>query len=135
MTQSPLLCSPEDKARLENENAVDQLDLIACLVHEYKIDELRETHVLELHKLAIQNIYPCGGTYRDARVAVRIATSPHEIPEPALAPSLVREAIDWINRERARPPLERAAYALWSASTGFILFAEATAGHLGPWLI
>lgn len=82
-------------------------------MHDYQIEELRESHVLELQKLAIQNIYPCGGTYRDARVAVRIANSPHEIPEPALVPGLVREAIDWINRERERSPLERAAYALW----------------------
>lgn len=113
MIQSPLLCSPEDKARIENENAVDQLDLISCLVHDYEIDELRESHVLELQKLAIQNIYPCGGTYRDARVAVHIANSPHELPEPALVPSLVREAVDWINQEKSRSPLERAAYALW----------------------
>lgn len=113
MNTSPLLCPPEDKARLENENAVDQLDLISCLVNDYRIEGLRESHVLELQKLAIQGIYPCGGTYRDARVAVRIANSPHEIPEPALVPSLVREAIDWINHERERSPLERAAYALW----------------------
>lgn len=63
---SPLLCRPEEKARRENENAVDQLDLISQLVTEYQITELRESHVLELQKLAIQNIYPCGGTYRDA---------------------------------------------------------------------
>jgi Fic family protein len=46
-------------------------------------------------------------------VAVHIANSPHKIPEPALVPALVNQAIDWINRERHRPPLERAAYALW----------------------
>jgi Fic family protein len=111
--QSPLLCPLEDKARIENKNADDHLDLIACLVHDYKIEELRESHVLELQKLAIQDIYPCGGTYRDARVAVHIANSPHRIPEPALVPALVQQSIDWINRERHRPPLERAAYALW----------------------
>jgi hypothetical protein len=51
--QSPLLCRPEDKARIENKNADDQLDTIACLVQDYKIEELRESHVLELQKLAI----------------------------------------------------------------------------------
>lgn len=113
MMGSPLLCRPEEKARRENENAVDQLDLISSLVTDYKISELRESHVLEFQKLAIQNIYPCGGTYRDARVAVKIANSPHQIPEPALVRSLVLESIDWVNSAKNRSPLERAAFALW----------------------
>lgn len=113
MIQSPLLCRPEDKARIENENAVDQLDLISHLVHGYKIEELRESHVLELQNFAIQNIYPCGGKYRDATSAVHIANSPHVLPDAASVPSLVREALHWINNEKARSPLERAAYALW----------------------
>jgi Fic family protein len=110
---SPLLCRPEDKARLENENALDQLDLISYLVQDLKIREIRESHVLELQKLAIQNIYPCGGTYRDALVRVQIANSPHEIPESALVPGLVREALAWINEQAQRSTLERAAFALW----------------------
>ena len=89
------------------------IDFIDYLVRDYKIRDIRESHVLGLHKLAIQNIYDCGGTYRDARVKVEIANSPHEIPEPALVPSLVNEAIDWLNKEQARSPLEKAAYALW----------------------
>lgn len=114
MISSPLLCRPEDKARQENENAVDQLDLISHLVNDYQIDEIRESHILQLQSLAIQNIYPCGGTYRDARVAVKIANSPHQIPEPALVRSLVAEAIDWINAKKdVCSPLDRAAYALW----------------------
>lgn len=112
VTHSPLLCSESDKARLENENAVEQLDLVSHLVNTYEITELRESHILELHKLAIQHIYPCGGQYRSARDHVVITNSPHQVPEAALVPSLVRDAIRWVN-ESQRPALERAAFALW----------------------
>lgn len=107
MTVSPLLCDPAEKARLENENAVDQLDFISHLVTEYGATDLRNSHVLELHRES------WGGQYRTARNHVGIANSPHEVPEPALVPSLVNDAVNWINAARERPPLERAAYALW----------------------
>jgi len=51
VTHSPLLCSESDKARLENENAVEQLDLSSHLVNTYEITELRESHILERHNL------------------------------------------------------------------------------------
>jgi Fic family protein len=47
------------------------------------------------------------------RTAVFIQNSRHELPEVAFVPSLVRDAVDWINRETARSALERASYALW----------------------
>ena len=49
VTHSPLLCSESDKARLENENAVEQLDLSSHLVNTHEITELRGSHILELH--------------------------------------------------------------------------------------
>jgi len=113
VTQSALLCSDADKARLENENAVDQIDTISHLVNTYKITEIRESHLLEFHKLAIQRIYPCGGKYRTARDHVVITNSPHVLPEPAIVPSLVGDALSWINENASRAPLERAAFALW----------------------
>ena len=112
MTDSPLLCGASAKAQIENENAVDQIDLISHLVNVYQIADLRESHVLELHKLAIQRIYACGGQYRSARDHVVITNSPHVVPEPALVPSYVRDALRWVN-ESTRPPLDRAAFILW----------------------
>ena len=112
MTDSPLLCGARAKAQIENENAVDQIDLISHLVNVYQIADLRESHVLELHKLAIQRIYACGGQYRSARDHVVITNSPHVVPEPALVPSYVRDALRWVN-ESTRPPLDRAAFILW----------------------
>ncbi len=109
----PLLCAPNEKAELEARNGVDQLDYIIELVAS-GARELRESQVLALQAIAIRDVYPCGGKYRNALHHVYIANSAHELPEAAFVPGLVRDAVDWINVERGkRSALERAAYALW----------------------
>ena len=112
MATTPLLCDPSAKAQLENENAVDQIDLISHLVVDYEVSELRDSHVRELHKLAVHGIYACGGRYRSASDHVVITNSEHVVPEPALVESHVQEALSWVN-ESKRPPLDRAAFILW----------------------
>ena len=109
-----LLCDPAQKEELENANAVDQIDCISYLVNEMGVVDLRESHVVELQRLAVSGIYPCAGRYRDALKKVYIQNSEHKIADAAAIPGLVREATTWINDQRsARSPLERAAYALW----------------------
>lgn len=110
----PMLCPPGEKAEREAANGVGQIDYLTYLVTEMKVTELRESHVLELQRLAIEEIYPCGGTYRDARTDIRISNSEHVPPESAFVRAHVQEMIDWINSRRlTTPALERAAYALW----------------------
>jgi Fic family protein len=72
---------------------------------------VRESHVLMLQQLAVDEIYPCG-TYRDARTTIRINDSKHVPPEAVFVPSHIQEMLEHIN-DRKRPALERAAYALW----------------------
>jgi Fic family protein len=109
--RGPLLCAPDAKAKPEARNGVEQLDYITELV-EGGARELRESHVLGLQD--IRDVYPCGGKYRTALHNVFIANSAHTLPEAAFVRSLVRDAVDWINRQRGqRSALERAAYALW----------------------
>lgn len=115
MSHEPLLCAPEEKAEREAANGVDQLDyLVELVVGERAITQIREMHLLDLQKLAVQGIYPCGGTYRDARTRISISDSEHQPPDAALVPNLVVDLLDYLNRERGTvPALERAAYALW----------------------
>ncbi len=108
----PLLCEPSRKAELEARNGDDQLEYITDLV-DRGARELRESHVLTLQELAIREIYPCGGRYRNATKDVFIQNSKHRLPDVAFVPSLVRDSVDWINRETGRSALERASYALW----------------------
>lgn len=110
-----LLCPPEEKPQREARNGVEQLDYIAYLVNELKIEQPRESQIQELHRLAIEGIYPCGGTYRNARMRVKIQGSAHKLPHEAFVPSLVRDLVEKLNVERlrGRSAVERAAYALW----------------------
>lgn len=111
---SPLLCEPSEKDQREADNGVEQIDYITYLIQELKIQQVRESHIIELHKQAIQNIYPCGGQYRDAVRKVTIEGSAHRVPHESLVPSLVRDFIGWINRNQGnKSALERAAYSLW----------------------
>ncbi|WP_428269831.1 Fic family protein [Haliangium sp.] len=109
-----LQCQPEEKASREAENGVAQLDYIEYLVNSHRAREVRESHILELHSLAIQNIYPCGGKYRDARRRVTIEGSAHVPPHESQVPTLVRDLIDEINvRCATESAIWRAALALW----------------------
>ena len=108
----PLQCAPGQKAALEARNGVEQLDYLSGLVNDHKIAEIRESHVLALHELAIRGIYPCGGQYRDARSHVHISQSLHKVPSAALVPGHLRDLLDYINRKDI-PAIRRAAYALW----------------------
>src|SRR5262245_43669892 len=103
------------KAELEGRNGAHQLEYITQLV-EAGAKHVRESHVLQLQEIAVNDIYPCAGKYRNARIKVRITNSMHEPPEAAFVPSLVRDAVDWINREQEEghsSAVTRAAYALW----------------------
>lgn len=109
MGDEKLLCSKTDKAEIEAENGIEQVEYI-----EYEIgrgvSELREMHLLELHKLAVQNIFPCAGLFRNGGVEV----GTHKPPDAWQVKNLTTEAISWINDQRnSRSALERAAYALW----------------------
>lgn len=114
MSTSPLLCDPADKPKLEAANGVDQLDFITYLVTERQIVDLRESHVLDFHRLAVKGIYPCAGKYRDALRRVEIRGSMHKVPHEALVPQLVRDMVDEVNgARRSQPAVERSAYVLW----------------------
>lgn len=110
---SKLCCLPSEKAALEARNGVVQLDYISYLVNDLKISRIAESHVLELHKIAIADVYPCGGQYRHAAIDTTLPGGPL-LPPQAMIQSLVREMLDRINNHQPHEfHLERPAYALW----------------------
>jgi Fic family protein len=115
LSDDALLCPPDEKAEREAANGVEQLDYLTDLViGDRAITQIRESHLLDLQKLAVATIYPCGGTYRDARTKITISDSEHQAPEAALVPGLIIDLLEYLNTTRGTlPALERAAYALW----------------------
>ena len=109
-----LLCPPEEKAEREAANGVKQLDYISHLINYWRIREIRESHLLELHALAVEGIYPCGGLYRNATKQVKIEGSKHKIPHESLVKSLVCDLLETVNQAGSTPDdLDIAGYALW----------------------
>jgi Fic family protein len=111
LTADPLLCEAPRKAELEARNALLQLDYIAWVVNEQRAREVREMHVLELHRLAIQDIYPCAGSYRDAVLQIRVDGSRHVPPKAWRVQSLVQDMLS--KAPTIQSVLMRAAYVLW----------------------
>jgi Fic family protein len=108
---NPLLCEPAEKAEREAANAAVQLMYIDDLVRVRGARELRESHVQELQRLAVEGIYPCAGKYRDARTRIIIG---HQAPPAAVVPALVQEMVSNVNAwAETRPGYERAAYVMW----------------------
>ncbi|MGO9834845.1 MAG: Fic family protein [Polyangiaceae bacterium] len=126
-SRDPLLCAPEEKAERETRNALKQLGYIEELTG-MGARSLRESHVREFHRLAVEGIFPCGGEFRTITRTADLEGGDvtHVPPEPALVVALVRDALDEINRrlaesrtkEKSDPVgtmivIRTAAYALW----------------------
>jgi Fic family protein len=123
-SQDPLLCAPAEKAQLETNNTAAQLEYIEHVVEQAAGDggtfRLRESHVLELQRIAVDGIYPCAGQYRSVTRTAELVGggATLQIPEPALVPGLVRDAIDHLNGAigpggQPSVAMNAAAWALW----------------------
>src|SRR5215470_1244832 len=108
-----LLCPPEEKANLEVANQAKVVDYLAYFIQEGRT-RITGSDVLEIHRLTIEGIYPCAGTYRDARTRVEITGTDHRPAEPSQVQIQVNDMLDWLyNGGTDQSPLSRAAYVLW----------------------
>lgn len=82
--ESPLLCAPGDKQRIELENRRKVLNFLEEFHERF---EGRSPHFIsvlhELHVMTVTGIYPCGGTFRDVTADVQIEGSSHHPPPPS----------------------------------------------------
>ncbi len=108
---SPLLCTPEEKPRLEAANALEQLSYLEYVL-ERGSRAIRKSDVLQLQQLAVAGIFPCGGKLRTALYAVSVPGSGHQ-PPPAVSVEAHLEELLHVLNDTQRPALDRAAIALW----------------------
>jgi Fic family protein len=125
-TQEPLLCPRAEKAQRETRNTLQQLLFIEDLLRQ-GVRQIRDSHVRELHRLAIDGIYGCGGEYRTVTRSAELEGGEvsHIPPEPALVPGLLHDTLERVNAElqinaglaraRSRLPgaVATASYMLW----------------------
>lgn len=110
---NPLLCSPEEKQTLEIANQANVVDYLADFVKRCRT-RITESDVSEIHRLTIENIYPCAGNYRTALTLVEITGTDHKPSHPSQVRSDIRDMLEWLNGEgRSESPVRRASFVLW----------------------
>lgn len=103
----------EEKIRLEARNGVIQADFIFYRASHWKPGEkLSAELLLELQRLAVNQIYRCAGHFRDG--AVILEGADHKPPSHEDLIRHVNEMLDYLNVHWDEQPATRlSAYALW----------------------
>jgi fido (protein-threonine AMPylation protein) len=112
VVSTPLLCRPEEKQTIEITNQGHVVEYLAEFIkHRTRITE---SDVSEIHRLTIENIYPCAGNYRTALTLVEITDTDHKPSHPSQVRIDVRDMLDWLYGEgRSESPIHRASFVLW----------------------
>jgi Fic family protein len=110
---SRLICDPAAKADLVLENVLRQFDRVVTLAQDaFKRDgaPLTPEVLCELHRLAVDRVYSCAGTFRDHGVRV----GNHVPPDWELVPGHTANMCDYV-RERwdEHDAVTLSAYVMW----------------------
>ena len=104
--------SREEKVQLEARNVVMQYDYIVRLVQDSDSRfSLTIPIILELHRLAIQDVYACAGKFRLGGIA--ITNTPHKPPEPEKVQEFCEQMCSYVRSNWNRSPIHLAAYLMW----------------------
>lgn len=107
--------TPKQKAAAEARNALRQFDKLKEMIEEALASErfrLRPSDLLELNRLAIENLEDGAGTYRTAPIS--IGKSKHTPPEAPRVPALVDDLCDFVNENfDAKSALYLASFIMW----------------------
>jgi Fic family protein len=113
----PIVVSdPEELARLEVFNTVQQYLKIEEMVG-YFLDpdrpfKLRPSHILTLHREALNGISASAGVWRPS--GVEIKGSRHAPPQAFEVPERIEELCDYVNEKwNVKSPLHLASYVMW----------------------
>ena len=71
------------------------MEYLAAFVKQGR-SRITESDVSEIHRLTIENIYPCAGDYRTALTLVEITGTDHKPSHPSQVRSDVRDMLDWL---------------------------------------
>lgn len=112
-----LIGDPDEKARVEATNGLQQYDEVRELVRFWTVPEapafkLRPSMLLGLQRTALQGLTSYAGLYRPA--SVEIGKSKHTPPGAHLVAGLVEEMCDYVNESwNDKSAVHLAAYVMW----------------------
>jgi Fic family protein len=114
--EAELIADPDERAKREARNGLRQFDAVIELI-EYFLDpehpfKLRPSHLLHLHRIALESISLYAGNYRPA--AIEIRGSKHQPVGAHLVPEKIEDLCDYINENwKSSAPIHLCAYAMW----------------------
>ena len=88
-----LLCSPEEKVRLEIANQADVIEFLADFVAKGRT-RITESDILAIHHLTIKRIYPCSGNFRNVTTEIQIIGTDHKPSHPSQVRIDVRDMLE-----------------------------------------
>jgi Fic family protein len=111
-----LITDADELARKESFNVIAQYRAVAEMVESFLEPErpfkLRPSHLLHLHRAALQGISSYAGNFRPS--GIEIGKSKHEAPPAHRVPELVEELCDYVNEKwTEKSPIHLAAYVMW----------------------
>jgi len=111
-----LIADPNELAKREARNGLQQFDAVIEMIGHFLNPErpfkLRPSHLLHLHRIALDGISAYAGNYRPA--AIEIGGSKHQPVGAHLVPEKIEELCDYTNENWKRAsPVHLCAYALW----------------------
>ena len=114
--EAELISDPDALARQEARNGLRQFDAVMEMVDYFLQPErpfkLRTSHLLHLHRVALDGISAYAGNFRPAGIEIR--GSKHQPVGAHQVPEKVEELCDYINENwESQPPVHLAAYCLW----------------------
>lgn len=111
-----IISDPVEKARKEAANGLRQIDAVNEMIEAWlqpdRPFKLRLSHILHLHRFALEGLSSYAGNFRPAQI--EIGGSKHQPVEAFLVPEKIEELCDDVNQScRQKSPIYLAAYVLW----------------------
>ena len=113
-----LFDTPEQKADLEARDGLLQFEAVQKMVAASSAGfTFTPATLLELHRLAIADIYTCAGTFRTGGVVLlrggTVDYAQHQPPDWQKVVPYVEEMCDYVNRNFTKSAIHLASYVMW----------------------
>ena len=117
-----IITDPDELARKESFNVIEQYRAVTEMVESFLAPErpfkLRPSHLLHLHRVALDGISAYAGNWRPA--GIEIGASKHKPPGAFQVPERIEELCDYVNDKWTdKSPLHLAAYG-WGSRNRFV---------------
>jgi Fic family protein len=111
-----IISDPDELARKESFNVVAQYravtDMIESFLEPERPFKLRPSHLLHLHRAALDGISSYAGNFRPS--GIEIGKSKHEPPPAHRVAELIEDLCDYVNEKWVeKSPIHLAAYVMW----------------------